>query len=250
HLKSINWSLSLGWAVGLPPEDLAEIKFRMKGEGIPQKAYYYGVKGRTDRGDFHVFDSAGVVGGKFNLGAMMLHACNYCDDIVGETADISIGDAWLPKYALDWRGKNMLVVRHPEITALLKAAQSEGRLELNSMHPKEAAKAQAGAFRQRREGLMYRIEKKRACGEMYPVKRAFPGLPRARLHRRIIYSLRERCASESRISFYLALQKGDFSIYTRRMRGQFRFLRFTEIVLSSAHILSVRIQRLVANWIK
>ena len=74
-----------------------------------------------------MFDSAEAVGGKFNLGAMMLNACNYCDDVVGETADISIGDAWLPKYSFDWRGKNLLVLRNTVLSELIGAAVAEGR---------------------------------------------------------------------------------------------------------------------------
>ena len=245
HMKSINWSLSLGWAAGLPPDELKEIKFRIKREGIPSKSYYYGVKAKGDSGDFRVFDSARVVGGKFNLGAMMLNACNYCDDVVGETADISIGDAWLPQYAFDWRGKNMLVVRNTELSGLLRSAQDEGRVALEGMRPEDAARAQAGGFRQRRDGLVYRIEKKRARGEWHPVKREFAGVSRPKLHRRIIYGLRQFCAQESRLAFLSSLEARDFSIYEKRMRGRFKLLRLTEILFSSPQIVTTRIRRII-----
>ena len=70
HMKSINWSLSLGWAVGIPPADFKEIKFRVKSENLPAKAYFYGVKAKVSDEDFLVYDSASVVGGKFNLLSM------------------------------------------------------------------------------------------------------------------------------------------------------------------------------------
>lgn len=250
HMKSINWSLSLGWAAGIPPENQSQIMFRIKSEGISSKAYYYGVKQISDDDKLLILDSATVVGGKFNLGAMMLNACNYCDDVVGETADVSIGDAWLPKYAFDWRGKNMFVSRNYEITELLKSAQAQGRLELDTMTPEEAGKAQAGGFRQRREGLVFRIKQKHVQGEWCPVKREFPILPPAKLPRQMIYRLRQKCARESRIAFCAALEENDFAIYLRRMRLVFKLLRLSEIVLSSTQIISTRIQYLVTKWRK
>ena len=36
-------------------------------------------------------------------------ACEFCDDVVGETADMSVGDAWLPGYVSDWRGTSVVV---------------------------------------------------------------------------------------------------------------------------------------------
>ncbi|MBK8116976.1 MAG: Coenzyme F420 hydrogenase/dehydrogenase, beta subunit C-terminal domain [Candidatus Accumulibacter sp.] len=248
HMKSINWSLSLGWSAGLPPAEIKEITFRVKREGIPAKSYYYGVKGGADDAETRVFDSAEAVGGKFNLGAMMLNACNYCDDVVGETADISIGDAWLPKYSFDWRGKNLLVLRNTVLSELIGAAVAEGRVALEPMLPEDAATAQAGGLRQRREGLAYRIGKKRVTGEWHPVKRDYVDASQLKFHRRLIYDLREKCSRESRAAFQLALDKKDFSVYTRRMKVMFKVLRLVEVIFSSPQIIARRIQRITESW--
>lgn len=241
HLKSVNWSLSLGWAAGLTPEEMAEISFRVKSEKIPAKAYYYRVRAHGER-EGRVLNSAEVTGGKFNMGAMMLNACDYCDDVVGETADLSIGDAWLPRYAFDWRGKNMLIVRNPHLSSLLVKAADESRLHLELMTPSEAAKAQSGGFRHRREGLRYRLALAGSKGKWAPVKRIFSDrkpLP----HRRLIYGLRQHCAAESRRAFRKALTHRDFSLYTRHMEWRFKLLRLLEIMIATPRILSVRLQR-------
>lgn len=242
HMKSVNWSLSLGWAVGMPPADMGSIQFRVKREGIPAKAYYYGVKGHATEDEFQVYDSASVTGGKFNLGAMMLNACNFCDDVVGETADITIGDAWLPQYAFDWRGKNMLIVRNCELAALLVSAETDGRVSLEPMRPSDAVKAQAGGFRQRREGLKYRVQKMENRGRWHPVKRLFTGVDWPRWYRRRIYDLRQKCSEKSRVLFLDAVQAYDFSVYDRGMFPLFKFLRTLELSLSIPEIILKRIR--------
>ena len=90
HFKSINWSISLAWSGGIFPQDSTSIQYRTKGNGIPARAYVFQAQSKS--GVCVQKDSAGVVGGKFNAGAMMLPACDYCDDVVGETADLTVGE--------------------------------------------------------------------------------------------------------------------------------------------------------------
>ena len=35
------------------------------------------------------------------------NACNFCDDVFGETADITFMDAWLPEYVRDYKGTSL-----------------------------------------------------------------------------------------------------------------------------------------------
>ena len=193
HIKSLHWALSLGWGAGTRPEDIEAITFRVKSENVPAKAYYFEIQKR-DGGEPEVHDSASLTGGKFNLGAMMPDACNYCDDVVAETADLTIGDAWLPRYAFDWRGKNMVVSRNPALSALLQDAADEGRVIVEPMTAKEAADAQAGGFRQRREGLAHRLFERRSRGLWTPQKRSLPDMSRPGPLRARIYDMREKVA--------------------------------------------------------
>lgn len=241
HLKSVHWALSLGWGGGVPPDAIRDITFRVKDQGHPAKAYYVSVGDRSD-GAQKVFDSASVVGGKFNLGTMMPEGCNFCDDVVGETADVTIGDAWLPRYAFDWRGKNMLVVRHPRIAALLREGANTGRLSLEPMTHLEAVDAQAGGFRQRREGLAYRIELAEAQGRWVPEKRRFENISRPGPLRRWTYRLRMEVTRRSTAAFVRALAARDLSLYEAEMTPILRRLRRLEIGMAALRIAKGRLR--------
>ena len=49
-----------------------------------------------------------------------LKACDFCDDVAGETADVAVGDAWLTPYDQDPLGNNILLVRNAEINAIVQ----------------------------------------------------------------------------------------------------------------------------------
>jgi len=229
HMKSVNWSLLLGWAADVPPARLDSILFRVKQESIPANAYYYQVTDRED-GNARIYPANAVPGGPFNIGAMMPNACNYCDDVAGETADLIIGDAWLPRYKNDWRGKNMVICRHSGIGQILQTAHANNRIVLDTMDHDEAVQAQAGAFRQRREGLAYRLRRQDRQGDWRPQKRHFPDTPEAGPLRRMIYRARETCSKRSHTAFHKALGRGDLSIYRRQMRTILLLARQLQLV--------------------
>lgn len=246
HLKSVHWATSLGWAVGIAPEDISAITFRVKLEDIPAKAYYFGIENK-ETGKTTVYDSAPLTGGKFNLGAMMPEACNFCDDIVGETADITIGDAWLPRYASDWQGKNMIVSRNKSLGAMLQVAAKEGRICLDPITPKEAREAQAGGFRQRREGLTHRLRQARKLGHWTPVKRSLPDMMPPNFLRALIYEMRAAVSARSSDSFRKALDHKDLSLYDTMMRRSFKRLRRVELCFALFRVASLKLQTLLAG---
>ena len=76
---------------------------------------------------------------------------------MGKTADICFGDAWVEPYSQDGNGTNVIVVRSPAIDALLQRGIEEHRLALISVDAELVVQTQAAGFRQRREGLAYRL---------------------------------------------------------------------------------------------
>ena len=84
-------------------------------------------------------------------------ACDFCDDVVAETADVSFGDAWLEPYASYGRGANVLVVRSALIQGLLKRAIKEGGVALREVDANFVVRTQDAGLRHRREGLAYRL---------------------------------------------------------------------------------------------
>lgn len=230
HYKSVNWTLSLGWGAGVAPEDLSVFQYRTKGEGIEARAYVF--QATKKDGSVVQKDSAEVVGGKFNAGAMMLNACDFCDDVVGETADLTIGDAWLPKFAHDPGGTNLLIPRTKEMHDALLDGANRGEIKIQEISADEAASSQSGGFRQRREGLSYRLAKAQRAGKPTPIKRVEPGSVALSPLRKKIYDLRQESSKLSRESFTAALNEGDYEIYRAQMQAQFKKLRRLELLSS------------------
>ncbi|MCQ8105931.1 Coenzyme F420 hydrogenase/dehydrogenase, beta subunit C-terminal domain [Methylomonas sp. SURF-2] len=246
HLKSVHWTLSLAWGAGIHPNDLAAFQYRTKGPDIPARAYVFTATPKNDSP--LIKNSASVVGGKFNAGALMLNACDYCDDVVGETADITIGDAWISKYEVDSGGTNLLIIRNSHISQIVANAQNDGRLFLNQVLAEEAAQSQSGGFRHRREGLSYRLEKAKAEGRWTPEKRVKPGdfdISRARKN---IYDARIQVAKISRQAFKDSLVANNYDVYLNKMEPLVKKLRFMELRNSFFRSLINRITRIVLKF--
>lgn len=243
HLKSINWSLSLAWGAGIPPSVASSIQYRTKGEGIPARAYVF--RASDTQGNIIQKDSAEVAGGKYNAGALMLPACEYCDDVIGETSDLTIGDAWLPRFEVDEGGTNLLVVRNQKIHELLADAHKEGRVQLYPISPEEAVGSQSGGYKQRKEGLSYRLERELKKGKWLPSKRVQPGEFVLTGARKKIYDQRSLVTEISRELFIASLKNDDFTIYQERLGQLTKSLRRAEIFNSLPKLLKNKAQRII-----
>lgn len=230
HMKSINWSNSLVWGAEIEPSQATKLQYRTKGPDIPARSYMYtAYTGCADKNESVLKDSAGVVGGKFNLGALMLPACEWCDDVVGETADITIGDAWIPKFESDKNGNNLVIVRNNYINDVILDAVSEGRLKYQELSDSEAWESQSGGFRQRGEGLSHRLSLRESSGKWVPKKRVTPGSIKISILRKKIYELRSEVTLESREVFKVALEKNDYSLYKSKLNKKIKCLRLLEL---------------------
>jgi coenzyme F420 hydrogenase subunit beta len=136
---------------------------------------------------------------------------------VGETADISFGDSWLPRFESDPRGTSLIIVRNTGLLNLLERYLENKSITLYDLTPEDVVKAQEGGFRQRRDALSYRIAKKEKKGEWYPPKRVKANEIKITRKRKKIYSLREKIARQSHFSALKALNAEDLSIFYREM---------------------------------
>ena len=220
HLKSIRYADMYALQAGIEPSNLVSIDFRKKLSG--RKANEKGVElvgiinGKVAK---KTGVAKGFFGTDYNLGFFKYKACDYCDDIVAETADVAIGDAWLPEYLEDGRGTNVIVVRHPQIQELLKQEVSKGHLHLERISPERIIKSQEACYRHRREGLAYRLFLKDKAGEWHPQKRVKPKSTHLGKNRQKIYKIRICMAEESHVAFNEAMNKGNFSVFQDRMEG-------------------------------
>jgi len=175
HQKSRHYAEYLSLHAGVEPDSMVTIDYRKKREGAPAIAYGFEVTYR----DGDVIRKAGgvtrdVFASSWSNNLFMNPACEFCDDVVGETADMSVGDAWLPGYSNDSRGTSIIVVRHPELVDAMNCGQEKGDLTLEETTPDTVYRSQAAGFRQRRESLQFRLVLAAKEGRMVPKKRVAP----------------------------------------------------------------------------
>ena len=217
HLKSQFYAESLGWQVGIEPDDLASVDFRMKNPDRRANRYDYEAIAESDSTP-RSREVASTIDGSWGYGAFQPEACNFCDDVFAETADVVFGDAWLPKYNDDWRGTNIAVSRSAIASEILEAAAVDGTVVLDPLTVDDAAQSQAGNFRHRRMGLRVRLADDIEVGLSVPRKRVEPGrdgVPKGR-----IPLIRQRRAM-SRLSleaFAAARAAGRYALYEEPMR--------------------------------
>ena len=74
-------------------------------------ANWYRAHLELDDGSSAAEDWWHLADGDWGAGFFQNPACDWCDDVVGETADVSFGDAWVEPYSSDGRGTNVMVVK-------------------------------------------------------------------------------------------------------------------------------------------
>ena len=218
HMKSARFVESLAMQMDVPLAEVRSVEFRIKDESRPANVYTAEVTkrdGTTVRRDWW-----NLVDGDWGAGFFQVAACDACDDVIAETADVSFGDAWVEPYSSDGRGTNVVVVRAPEVESLIQAAMAEGRLELAPVDEAFVVETQAAGFRQRREGLSYRLTWPRRG--LRPKKRVAPAKPDS-LRRRLIYRTRASISWGSHRAFALARRLGRKAVYERWGRAATAF---------------------------
>ena len=211
HLKSRAFAEAIAWELGVEPAELETIDFRHKLYDRP--ASQYGVKLTSKSGETLEHPMQGLATKNWGLGMFKYLACDLCDDVVGETADISFGDAWLDEYRLDPRGANVVVVRNQRLAELVAQAFQNGEIEGKSLSTKDVYRSQEAGFRHRRPGLAYRLWAREQRGEWSPQKRVQPDAHALPPQRRRIMDVRVQLADRCRAAFVHAKQVGSFQTF-------------------------------------
>lgn len=210
HMKSAFMVESFAWQMGLRIEDVAAVDYRRKDASRP--ANWYRAELMLRDGSRRAQDWWHLADGDWGAGFFQNPACDYCDDVAAETADIAFGDAWVEPYASDGRGTNVVVVRTPLLHDMLLSGVAAGRLDLTSVDADLVAETQAAGLRHRREGLAWRLATRRAG--LRPIKRVAPRASRLPRRRLWVYRCRRRIAAWSPRLFRFARRLGWPGLYT------------------------------------
>lgn len=212
HLKSSAYAESFAWQLGVEPDDLETVDFRIKDPSLTSRQYAFGAKSRRT-GEWVKKQTLSLVGGSWGHAVFQLNACNYCDDVFAETADVVVGDAWLSKYEIDWRGTNVVITRNPRIDELFIAGAEAGEFSYDELDVDAVARTQGGNFRHRREGLAVRLADDEKAGRWSPKKRVEPGYDHVTPERVDLIRKRRRLSEMSHDAFAEAKEKRELKVY-------------------------------------
>jgi len=215
HLKSKGYAELIAWQLGIEPRDLTKIDFRKKLPG--KKANEKGVVATSQSGNVSQPEIVqNIFGTNYGQGFFKYEACDYCDDIVGETADISIGDAWLPQF-MD-QGSSLVITRNKTLSDIIVGSMDQNELELTALSPKQAADSQRAGIRHRRDYLQYRLFLKQSNNQWYPQKRVSPKAEHLSQNLKKIVEVRSKLATDSHREFLIAKEKDNLQYFKNAMK--------------------------------
>lgn len=112
-----------------------------------------------------------AVGDMWGTGMFKNNACDFCDDVTTELADISLGDAWLNPYNQDGKGTNVMVTRSQLAEELINEGITRKELSVEPLDFSQFLSSQQGSFNHRQKALRYRVKLARRKGLIIPPKR-------------------------------------------------------------------------------
>lgn len=222
HFKSKAFAEMIAWQRQVSPDQLSQIDFRVKDPKQPANRYKVQVAAQQFSRSCSVETPVRqLFGMDWGLGYFKPKACDWCDDIAGECADLACGDAWLPEFVQQSGGNNVAVVRHPELQALLQSGIDSHHLSLSHLSAEHLVASQAANYRHRHEGLALRLAVAATQKIWHPKKRipalspaAQGGIP---AKRQALYRQREILAEKSHEAFYEAKKRSSLSYFYWRM---------------------------------
>src|SRR5690554_5743801 len=154
-IKSKFFAEYLAGKSGVSGDQFSKPKFRIKDLQSSASDYSFGCN--DINGQQHTIKMR-KVGDMWGSGMFKNNACDFCDDVTTELADISLGDAWLNPYNKDGAGTNVVVTRSEIADKLIQDGLKEGKLTIKTLSPEIFLASQQGSFNHRHAGLSFRIK--------------------------------------------------------------------------------------------
>ena len=160
-------------ALGGVKKPLQKVTFRKKSPQKPASNYFFTCIG-SDSSQGQIFWKEGVSEAWGNRW-FTPNACNYCDDVFAECADVTCMDAWLPEYSKDFKGTNLVLVRSALIEEILAEGIRSGDIHLKPIPVQRVLESQSGVIEEKRVNLGYRLYLDASAGKHTPGKRVKAG---------------------------------------------------------------------------
>lgn len=177
HQKSTKFAEFLAWQCGIEPGNLEKINFRKKQDNYPASRYAIEITGKVNGKEKTIVrEMKDLLGNNWGEGFFKVRASDFTDDVMNETADVTLGDAWLPEYINDSKGNNIIIVRNPVIQKIINNGIMDKKLTLDAVNVETIYRSQASHFKHTKYEMAYRLSKKKKKNEWYPQKRIKPSL--------------------------------------------------------------------------
>ncbi|MFV0264608.1 MAG: Coenzyme F420 hydrogenase/dehydrogenase, beta subunit C-terminal domain [Kluyvera sp.] len=168
-LKSRYYTDYLSQSAGCKNE-YSNAEYRVKKKNGIALDYQFSCIGKDSR-RIHVIDMQ-KMGDMWGTGLFKSNACDFCDDVTTELADISLGDAWIKPYNLESAGNSVIVCRSELAQKIIEDGINSGNLKLETLDLELFKSSQQGSFNHRHKGLLVRIKKAERENKKYPIKRS------------------------------------------------------------------------------
>jgi|SRR5690554_2853456 len=111
------------------------------------------------------------VGDMWGTGFFKANACDFCNDVTTELADISLGDAWLDEYRSDGLGNSIVITRSKIADSIIQDGIKKEQLNLKPLSPEKVYQSQKGGFTHRQDTLKIRVDILRRKRKIVPQQR-------------------------------------------------------------------------------
>lgn len=168
-IKSRFYTDYLAGKSGVPKNNFINPEFRIKDIKSTANDYYFGCINNVDKQN-HTIRMLSI-GDMWGTGLFKANACDFCDDVTTELADISLGDAWLEPYIKDGKGTNVIVTRSELAEDIIVRGINSKELSVETLSLDRFLSSQQGSFNHRHNGLATRIKISQANNYINPPKR-------------------------------------------------------------------------------
>jgi len=239
HQKTANYATYLAWRGGVEPGTLHSIDFRKKVPGEPANRYSTELSGVIDGVvQTKVVPQTDLFGTDWGLGFFKSNFSDFTQDALNETADLVLGDAWLPRYSQDGRGTNVVLVRDLRLLEVLKAGFAKGQVYLEEVPLSDIVGSQSSLVRQSILEVPYRFRYlARRCEATPPVRRN-DIQPNLGFDRRMTQRVRVSTSRQSHNAYIDATTLHDLAAFDRTMEPLARRYRRTQTITKVQRLLS------------
>jgi coenzyme F420-reducing hydrogenase beta subunit len=156
QLKSRHYTDYLALLSGMNGKPV-RVKYHSKRPDTPAADYHFICENPNGERSKEVFFSKGMGEAWVNRW-FTINACNHCDDIFAECADVVCMDAWLPEYWNDPEGYSLIIVRSPRIFQTITDGIQREQLKLKEISIDDVIRSQNEVIYGKRVLLSYRLK--------------------------------------------------------------------------------------------